>query len=61
MKQKELELPGLKELCEREKMEFRGGSLFTPIWWSIAASFVSNFGDVRDGFSDGYGIKPPRY
>jgi hypothetical protein len=61
MKKMELDLTGSTELTEEEKIKFQGGSWITPVLWSIAASFISNFGDAREGFSDGYALKPPRY
>ncbi len=61
MKQMELDLPGSIELSDQEKKENLGGGWLTPVFWSIAASFVSNFQDVREGFSDGISGKSPRY
>jgi hypothetical protein len=61
MKQMELDLPGSVELSDQEKMEIQGGGWLTPVFWSIAASFMSNFQDVREGFSDGIAGKAPRY
>jgi hypothetical protein len=61
MKQTELNLPGSMELSDQEKKEVQGGGWLTPVFWSIAASFVGNFGDFREGFSDGFTPKPPRY
>jgi len=61
MKQEELDLPGSEVLSDQEKKDIVGGSWLTPVFWSIAASFISNFEDVRNGFSDGIAGKPPRY
>jgi hypothetical protein len=62
MNQLGLDLPGSVELSDQEQKEFRGGSwLSSAAWWSIAASLVSNFGDIREGFADGFAQKPPRY
>ena len=63
MKQMEMCLPGSLELSDQEKMEIKGGGLLTSlgVWGAIAASFISNFGDFREGASDGVNAKPPRY
>jgi hypothetical protein len=63
MKQMESCLPGLEELSDPENKAIQGGSLISPIafWGALAASFISNFGDFREGFSDGANAKPPRY
>ena len=61
MKQMELNLPGSAELSDQEKREVHGGSWWTPVIWSIAASLVNNFGDFRDGLKDGANVLPPRY
>ena len=61
MKKIGLDLPGSTELSDQEKKDFMGGSWLTPVFWSIAASLVSNFGDFREGLMDGYNHTPPRY
>jgi len=63
MKKMELEWPGLRELSNQEMMEVNGGGWLSSlgIWGAIAASFINNFGDFRDGVSDGVSGKPPRY
>jgi len=55
-------LAGFRDLKEEEMKECRGG-----LGWVVSAllalgsSFISNFGDVREGFSDGIQNKSPRY
>jgi hypothetical protein len=61
MKQVEMDLPGSAQLSSQEMQEIQGGSWLTPVFWSIAASFVSNFGEFREGVSDGSKAVPPRY
>jgi hypothetical protein len=61
MKKKELELPGSVDLDIGEMKTLNGGGIAGPIWWSVIWSAVSNFGDIREGFSDGLNGKPPRY
>jgi hypothetical protein len=60
MKMKELELSGSTELSKQEMNEIHGGGI-APGWLAILWSAVSNFGDIREGFSDGFNNKPPRY
>jgi hypothetical protein len=60
MKQMELELPGSSGLSEQEMKELLGGGI-SPIWWAVVWDAVNNFGDIREGFSDGFSGKPPRY
>jgi len=55
-------LAGFGELNEYEMKECRGGvGWVVSALLALGASFVSNFGDVREGFSDGIQNKPPRY
>jgi hypothetical protein len=63
MKQTECCLPGWTELSNTEKKRIQGGGLISPLafWGALAASLISNFGDFREGFSDGANVKPPRY
>jgi hypothetical protein len=62
MKKKELELQGSVGLCDQEMKEIRGGAVSpAPIWWAVLWSAVTNFGDIREGFSDGVNGKAPRY
>jgi len=62
MKRKELDLPGLVKLGEPEMKEIKGGEAIpAPVWWAVLWSAVNNFGDIREGFSDGISGKPPRY
>jgi hypothetical protein len=52
-------------LQEEEMQILNGGSfgdwLKTGIAWSLVSSIISNWGDIREGFSDGYNKLPPRY
>jgi lactobin A/cerein 7B family class IIb bacteriocin len=54
-----LDVPGLIELGQEEMKMVDGG--LAPIWWAVIWSAVSNFGDIRQGFSDGLSGKPPSY
>jgi len=56
----ELELAGSTELNDLEMNEIHGGGV-APGWLALLWSAVSNFGDIREGFSDGFSGKPPRY
>jgi hypothetical protein len=59
---KELERKGLVELNEAVMMELTGGSFLRSITpWAIISSIISNWGDIRQGFSDGYHQVAPRY
>lgn len=60
MKTLELNKMGLVPLTEAENKEIEGG-----VWWLPAAlaiglvmSAIHNFGDIRQGFSDGWKGKP---
>ena len=64
MKTMELKAMGLNPIETRESVEINGGLS----WWSKAISgasvfwsAVSNFGDIREGFSDGWNGKKPRH
>jgi hypothetical protein len=63
MEMKEWDLPGAEELSPEEKNEIQGGGLLSSlgVWGAIAASFINNFGDFRNGVSDGANKIPPRY
>jgi hypothetical protein len=61
MKQMEFELPGCEELGDQEMKAIHGGLGLSPAWWAVIWNAVNNFGDIRDGFSDGINGKPPRY
>jgi hypothetical protein len=63
MEKEQWDLPGAEELTALEKKEIQGGGLLSSLglWGAIAASFISNFGDFRDGVSDGAHKIPPRY
>ncbi len=63
MEKKEWDLPGAEELTPQEKKEIQGGGLLSALglWGAIAASFINNFGDFRDGASDGLHGRSPRY
>ena len=63
MKPIELRKMELIPLNEVEKQEINGG-----FWWIPAAlattlfmSAFNNFGDIREGFSDGWNNKKPRH
>ena len=62
---KNIELNGMRSLQEEEMQIVNGGSfgdwLKTGIVWSLVSSVISNWGDIREGFSDGYNKLPPRY
>ena len=60
MKKMELELPGSTELSDQEMESLYGGGI-SPIWWGVIWDAVNNFGDIREGLSDGFNGKPPRY
>lgn len=63
MKNITLTIPGLKEMDENETLNTTGGLFWIPatVLIAIAISAVSNFGDIRHGFSDGWSGLPPRY
>jgi hypothetical protein len=44
--------------CEREN-----GGFFIPaaLAFALIASAIDNFGDIRQGFSDGYNLRPPSH
>ncbi len=60
MKKIEWDLPESTELTEHEMKTIEGGGL-APAWLGIIWSAISNFGDIRAGFSDGASMKAPRY
>ena len=60
MKENALELPGSTELSDQEMKTIYGGGL-APGWWAVIWDAVNNFGDIRQGFSDGFNGTPPRY
>jgi hypothetical protein len=61
MKQKQFELPECEELGAQEMKAIHGGLSISPAWWAVIWNAVNNFGDIRQGFSDGFSGKPPRY
>ncbi len=63
MEKDEWDLPGAEELTPQEKKEIQGGGLLSSLglWGAIAASFINNFGDFRNGVSDGANGTKPRY
>jgi hypothetical protein len=63
MKKMELEWPGSTELSEQEMKNTEGGGWLSPLalWTALAGSLISNFGDLREGISDGTKAVPPRY
>lgn len=64
MKKLELQNFGVQELDAKEIREVGGG---LPWWLPAAAvvglviSAVNNFGDIREGFSDGVNSRAPRH
>jgi hypothetical protein len=56
----ELAGTGLQPLSESERYNSGGGEIPFVVW-SILSSLVSNFGDFKQGVSDGFNLKPPRY
>jgi hypothetical protein len=57
-----LEMKGLTELEEQEMMSWTGGGFLKSLSaWAIISSMIENWKDIREGFSDGTGDKPPRY
>jgi hypothetical protein len=60
MNQDVLELPGAVELGSEEAKDINGGAI-SPFWWALIFDAVNNFGDIREGVSDGFNGKPPRY
>ena len=63
MEKKKPEWPGSTELSEQEMKKIEGGGWFSPLalWGALAGSLISNFGDFREGISDGAKAIPPRY
>jgi len=59
MKKMEWNLMGTEEISEKEMKSIEGG--LAALWWAVLWSAVSNFGDIREGISDGINGKPPRY
>lgn len=51
----------ITSLSEDELLYCRGGGLPAAGWWALASLIIGNWGDVREGFSDGVSGKPPRY
>lgn len=62
---KKFALSGADDLKEEEMLALNGGSflgwLKSGLGWAIASSIISNWGDIREGFSDGYNQVPPRW
>ena len=63
MKNKTLNVPGLKDLNHHELKQVSGGFINLPVTAVVAIilSAMQNFEDIRHGFSDGYRGLPPRY
>jgi hypothetical protein len=51
---------GLTNLTLSEQYNINGGGLWSALA-PIVTSLINNFEDVRQGFADGWGVKPPRY
>ncbi len=60
MKSITLEAGGCRSLTAAETDAVWGGSI-PPLVWTILSSLVSHFGDFREGISDGYNYRAPRY
>lgn len=59
---KKLELKSGMELKEPEMMALNGGSFLKSFTaWGIISSMISSWGDIREGFSDGYNQVSPRH
>ena len=53
---------GLQEMSHEETQELNGGLIWLPAALiALAVSAINNFGDIREGFSDGNSGKPPRH
>ena len=60
MKSMSLEAGDFRSLSLAETDAVLGGGI-PPLVWTILSSLVSHFGDFREGISDGYNYKAPRY
>ena len=60
MKKIELNKMGLTQLDAAESGTIQGGTWWIPLS-GLIMSFISNFGDVREGFSDGIHGRKPRH
>lgn len=63
MKKFELNVVGLEPLKEEEVKSVNGGiaPIVAALLVAVAATFITEFGDVREGISDGYAGRKPRY
>lgn len=54
---------GLEPLKEEEVKSVNGGiaPIVAALLVAVAATFITEFGDVREGISDGYAGRKPRY
>jgi hypothetical protein len=60
MMKTELDWPGSGELSDQEMKTLYGGAV-SPIRWGAIWDSINNFGDIREGLSDAFSGKPPRY
>ena len=61
-----LDTTGLHEMTSEDMQFTNGGLLVNPVWMASAlialgASIINNWGDIREGFSDGNNNNPPRH
>mgnify|MGYP001148993743 CR=1 FL=1 len=61
MKNLNLESFGVQEMDAKEMANVEGGGFWALIGFALVVSAIENFGDIREGFSDGVKGKKARY
>ena len=61
MKNNQDQVMGLTSLSVEECTGVTGGWLPIALGVGLILSFINDFGDVREGFADGFNGVPPRY
>ena len=61
MKTLELNEYGVMEMSSEEKQSSDGGWIPVAIVCAFVISAINNWGDIREGWSDGINKRPPRH